>query len=210
MLFCYSHLVRDQVGTVEANTELSNHGDVATSCHGLHESLGPRLCNGSQVVDQLVLGHANARVLNGQGRVGLVRNDLDEEVGLSLHPTRLIVLDNCRPSSQEKTTQDKIKPQQCAILLKLVISICVILYHIMLNLNLKKGVCAPVDTSPVNHYPYYGSLNLVRIRDGLIPDLVQGIRRIGDQLSQKDLLVGVERVDDKTSEGCTIGRLSQI
>ena len=102
LLFCYSHLVRDQVGTVEANTELSNHGDVATSCHGLHESLGPRLCNGSQVVDQLVLGHANARVLNGQGRVGLVRNDLDEEVGLSLHATRLIVLDNCRPSQKRR------------------------------------------------------------------------------------------------------------
>ena len=80
----------------------SQHRIVATSCHGLHESLGPRLCNGSQVVDQLVLGHANARVLNGQGRVGLVRNDLDEEVGLSLHSTRLIILDNCRPSSQEK------------------------------------------------------------------------------------------------------------
>ena len=96
LLFCYSHLVRDQVGTVEANTELSNHGDVATSCHGLHESLGPRLCNGSQVVDQLVLGHANARVLNGQGRVGLVRNDLDEEVGLSLHPDDL--LGCCEPN----------------------------------------------------------------------------------------------------------------
>ena len=80
----------------------------------------------------------------------------------------------------------------------------------MLNLNLKKGVCAPVDTSPVNHYHCHVSLNLVRISDGLVPDLVQGIRRIGDQLSQKDLLVGVERVDDKTLRGCTIGRLSQI
>ena len=80
----------------------------------------------------------------------------------------------------------------------------------MLNLNLKKGVCVPVDTSPVNHFPYHGSLNLIRISDGLVTDLVQGIRRIGDQLSQKDLLVGVERVDDKTSEGCRIGRLSQI
>ena len=80
----------------------------------------------------------------------------------------------------------------------------------MLNLNLKKGVCVPVDTSPVNHYPYHGSLNLIRISDGLVSDLVQGIRRIGDQLSQKDLLVGVERVDDKTSEGYRIGRSSQI
>ena len=80
----------------------------------------------------------------------------------------------------------------------------------MLYLNLKKGICVPFDTSPVNHYPCHGSLNLVRISDGLVPDLVQGIRRIGDQLSQKDLLVGVERVDDKTLRGCTIGRLSQI
>ena len=83
-------------------------------------------------------------------------------------------------------------------------SFCIMLLHVdsccvMFYLNLKKGACAPVDTSPVNHFPYHGSLNLVRISDGLISDLVQGIRRIGDQLSQKDLLVGVERVDDKTS-----------
>ena len=83
---CLNHpnLVRDQVGAVEADAELANHTDVSSSCHCLHERLGPGLCNGSEVVDQLILGHANARVLDGQGRVGLVRNNLDEEVGLGL------------------------------------------------------------------------------------------------------------------------------
>ena len=40
------------------------------------------------------------------------------------------------------------------------------------------------------------SLDLVRVGDGLITDLVQGVRGIGDQLSQEDLLVGVERIDN--------------
>ena len=44
-------------------------------------------------------------------------------------------------------------------------------------------------------------LNLVRISDGLVTDLVQGIRGVGDQLAQKDLLVGVEGIDDEASCG---------
>ena len=39
-------------------------------------------------------------------------------------------------------------------------------------------------------------LDLVRVGDGLVTDLVQGIRGIGDQLSQEDFLVGVERIDN--------------
>ena len=78
------HLVRDQVRTVETNAKLTNHGDVATCCHGLHKRLGTRFGNGSQVVDQLILGHANARIFNCQGRIGLVRHDLDEEIRLVL------------------------------------------------------------------------------------------------------------------------------
>ena len=35
-------------------------------------------------------------------------------------------------------------------------------------------------------------LDLVRIGDGLITDLIQGIWSIGDQLSQENLLVGIE------------------
>mmetsp|Transcript_30085 Transcript_30085/g.66207 ORF Transcript_30085/g.66207 Transcript_30085/m.66207 type:complete len:352 (+) Transcript_30085:1071-2126(+) len=55
-----SHLVRHKVGRVEADAELPNHGDVASSGHRLHESLGTRLGDSAQVVDQLILGHAYA------------------------------------------------------------------------------------------------------------------------------------------------------
>mmetsp|Transcript_116081 Transcript_116081/g.189075 ORF Transcript_116081/g.189075 Transcript_116081/m.189075 type:complete len:227 (+) Transcript_116081:88-768(+) len=84
-----AHLVRDQIGRVEAYTKLTNHGDVTACGHGLHESLGARLGDGAQIVDELILSHANARVLNGDGRVCLVRNDLDVEVGLCLNLLRI-------------------------------------------------------------------------------------------------------------------------
>ena len=34
------HLVGDQIGRVETNTELPDHGDVAAGVHGLHKRLG--------------------------------------------------------------------------------------------------------------------------------------------------------------------------
>mmetsp|Transcript_89791 Transcript_89791/g.155444 ORF Transcript_89791/g.155444 Transcript_89791/m.155444 type:complete len:227 (+) Transcript_89791:1489-2169(+) len=84
-----THLVRDQVCRVEAYSELANHGDVTTSGHGLHEGLGSRFGNGAQIVDQLVLRHSNAGVLDGDGRVCLVRNDLDVEIRLCLDLLRI-------------------------------------------------------------------------------------------------------------------------
>ena len=45
-------------------------------------------------------------------------------------------------------------------------------------------------------------LDLIRVGDGLVTDLVQGVRGVGDQLAQKDLLVGVESINDQTSKGC--------
>ena len=44
------------------------------------------------------------------------------------------------------------------------------------------------------------SFDLLRIGDRFIPDLVQRIRCIGDQLTQKDLLVRIEGVDDQTHQ----------
>mmetsp|Transcript_29164 Transcript_29164/g.51583 ORF Transcript_29164/g.51583 Transcript_29164/m.51583 type:complete len:227 (-) Transcript_29164:200-880(-) len=82
-------LVRDQVSRVEADAELANHGNVTTSGHGLHEGLGSRFGNGAQIVDQLVLRHSNAGVLDGDGRVCLVRNDLDVEIRLCLDLLRI-------------------------------------------------------------------------------------------------------------------------
>ena len=77
-------LVGDQVGAVESDAELTNHANVTSRSHRFHECLRSWLCNGAQVVDQFVLGHANARILDGQGGVRLVGNDLDEKVGLGL------------------------------------------------------------------------------------------------------------------------------
>mmetsp|Transcript_11136 Transcript_11136/g.19347 ORF Transcript_11136/g.19347 Transcript_11136/m.19347 type:complete len:227 (+) Transcript_11136:214-894(+) len=84
-----SHLIRYQICRVEAYSELANHGDVTTRSHGLHESLGPGFGDGAQIVDELILGHSNARVLNGDGRVCLVRNDLDVEIRLCLDLLRI-------------------------------------------------------------------------------------------------------------------------
>ena len=78
------HLLRHKVRRVETDAELPDHRDVAASRHGLHEGLRPGLRDGAQVVDQLVLGHANARVPDRHRVVRLVRDDLDVEVRLSL------------------------------------------------------------------------------------------------------------------------------
>lgn len=45
--------------------------DVSAGAERLHEGLGPRLGDGTEVVHQVGLGHADSRVLDGQGVVGL-------------------------------------------------------------------------------------------------------------------------------------------
>jgi len=47
-------------------------------------------------------------------------------------------------------------------------------------------------------------IELGRISEGLVADLVQGIGGVGDQLSEEDFFVGVEGVDD---EGHQLGNL---
>mmetsp|Transcript_53431 Transcript_53431/g.149254 ORF Transcript_53431/g.149254 Transcript_53431/m.149254 type:complete len:311 (-) Transcript_53431:192-1124(-) len=85
----HAHLVRDEVRGVETDSELPDHGDVAAGCHCLHEGLGARLGDGAEVVDQLVLGHADARVLDRDGGVGLVGDDLDIKIRLGLDLVRI-------------------------------------------------------------------------------------------------------------------------
>lgn len=48
-------------------------------------------------------------------------------------------------------------------------------------------------------------VELGRVGEGGISDLVKGIRRVGDELSQEDLLVGVEGVDDKVEKLGNLG-----
>ena len=43
-------------------------------------------------------------------------------------------------------------------------------------------------------------VELGRVRQGLIPNLVQRIRGVGDQLSQENLLVGVDSVDNEREQ----------
>jgi hypothetical protein len=43
-------------------------------------------------------------------------------------------------------------------------------------------------------------LELLWIGDGAVSDLVKSIRGVGNELSQEDLLVGVEGVDDQTHQ----------
>merc|ERR1712039_725786 len=122
VVFTYnSNFIRHQVCGVEANAELADHRNISPSGHRFHESFGTRLGNGTKIVDELILRHSNARVVNTHGGVGLIWNDLDEEVWLRF--------------------------------------------------------------------------NLLWVGDRLIADLVQGIRRIGDNFTQEDFLIRVEGVN---------------
>jgi hypothetical protein len=113
----------DKVSGVESDTELTDHRNVSTSRDGLHECLSTRLGDGSEIVDELGLGHTNTRVPESKGIVGLIWHDLDAEVGLGLQ--------------------------------------------------------------------------LLGLSDGLVAELVESVRGVGNELSQEDLLVGVESVDDQ-------------
>merc|ERR1712227_1117187 len=49
------------------------------------------------------------------------------------------------------------------------------------------------------------SLELLWLGDGAVSNLVESIRGVGNELSQEDLLVGVEGVDDQTHQLLDIG-----
>ncbi|KAI6776272.1 hypothetical protein HG530_000217 [Fusarium avenaceum] len=116
-------LVGDEVGRVETNTELTNHGNISASSQGLHELLGTGSGNRTQVVDKVLLGHTNTGIPDGEGLVDLVGDDVNSEV--------------------------------------------------------------------------LARVELARVREGLVSDLVEGIGSVGDKLSEEDLLVGVDSVDDE-------------
>jgi len=76
--------VGDEVGGVETDTELTNHGDVTTSFDGFHEGLGAGAGDGTEVGDEVGLGHTDAGVDDGDGLGGLVGDDLDVKVFFTL------------------------------------------------------------------------------------------------------------------------------
>jgi hypothetical protein len=69
-----------QVGRLESDTELTNHGDVGARAESLHESFGARLGDRSKVVDQVGLGHTDTGIADGKKLVLLVWSDTDVEL----------------------------------------------------------------------------------------------------------------------------------
>ena len=74
-------LVGDEVGGVETDTELTDHRDIGgTGLESLHEGLGAGVGDGTEVVDEVGLGHTDTGIADGEGLVGLIGDDLDVEV----------------------------------------------------------------------------------------------------------------------------------
>ena len=82
VLGVHDNLLGDEVGGVETDAELANHGDVGARGERLHEGLGAGPGDGTEVVHEVSLGHADAGVDDGEGVVGLVGHDVDEQLGL--------------------------------------------------------------------------------------------------------------------------------
>merc|ERR1719474_1898837 len=115
--------VRDQVGGVEADAELTDHRNVRAGRQGFHEGLSAGFCDGSEIVDEIGFGHADAGVPKRQSLVLRIRNNPDLEL--------------------------------------------------------------------------FAGVEFAGFCEGFISDFVQGVRGIGDQLSEENLFVGVESVDDE-------------
>ena len=67
------------------NAEVFNHVEVAACTHGLHDNFG----DFPGIVHELVIYHTNARIVDRDGRIGLVRNGLNEEIWLGLDIFRI-------------------------------------------------------------------------------------------------------------------------
>ena len=80
VLGVHLNAVGNQESGVETYTELPDHAHVGASLDGLHESLGARLGDGSKVVHQVALGHTDTGVNDGEGVVGLVGLEVNEQV----------------------------------------------------------------------------------------------------------------------------------
>merc|ERR1712100_160048 len=74
-------LVGDEVDGVETDTELTDEVDVATLLELLEEGGGTGLGNGSQIVDEVLLGHTDTPVGESKGILGLVWRDPHFELG---------------------------------------------------------------------------------------------------------------------------------
>ena len=69
-----------QVSGVETYTELPDHTDVSTCAKCFHESFCTRLGNGTEVLLQFLLGHADTAIADGQDLLLVVNLDANLEV----------------------------------------------------------------------------------------------------------------------------------
>jgi len=69
-------LVGDEVDGVETDTELTDEVDIATLLELLEEGRSTGLGNCSEIVDEVLLGHTDTPIGEGEGIVGLVWSDL--------------------------------------------------------------------------------------------------------------------------------------
>jgi hypothetical protein len=112
----------NQVGRVETDTELTDHGNIGTSAEGLHESLGSGLGDGSEVVDQIGLGHTDTGITDAQDVVLAIRGDANVELllrvelggvgeGLVADLVEGICLRECKTIGRKKTSDLVIVPK---------------------------------------------------------------------------------------------------
>jgi hypothetical protein len=84
MLGDNSDLLGDEISGVETDTELTDHANISTGGNSLHESSGSGFGNGTEVVDEITFSHTDSRILDGKSVVGLIWDNLDVKIWLSL------------------------------------------------------------------------------------------------------------------------------
>jgi len=79
-----SDLLGNEISGVETHTELTDHANISTGGNSLHESSSSGFGNSTKVVDEISFSHTNSTILNGQGVVSFIWDNLDLEIWLSL------------------------------------------------------------------------------------------------------------------------------
>ena len=84
---CHAYPFRHHKYRIEAHTELSDHlGEIHFLVLRRFDELArPRLGNGPQVFDDLIMRHADARILDRQQAVFLIYRDLDLQLGIRVY-----------------------------------------------------------------------------------------------------------------------------
>jgi hypothetical protein len=74
------NLVSDEIGGVETNSKLSDHGNIGSGGKSFHEGLGSGFGDGTKIVDKFLLGHTDTSVPEGKGVVALIGDNLNSEI----------------------------------------------------------------------------------------------------------------------------------